>query len=85
MTANENEGASPYGQQYGQEPSYGRPAYQPGPAYGERPTYGEQPTTSYPTPQPAYGQYPAQDGYENNRQLNVIARSILINKELVNL
>ena len=57
MTANENEGASPYGQQYGQEPSYGRPAYQPGPAYGE------QPTTSYPTPQPAYGQYPAQDGY----------------------
>lgn len=29
--------------------------------------------------------YPAQDGYENNRQLNVIARAILIDKELVNL
>ncbi|CFW92744.1 protein of unknown function [endosymbiont DhMRE of Dentiscutata heterogama] len=29
-------------------------------------------------------EYPAQDGYENNRQLNVVARAILINKELVN-
>ncbi|CAG8532115.1 172_t:CDS:2 [Cetraspora pellucida] len=29
--------------------------------------------------------YPPKDGYENNRQLNVIARAILISKDLVNL
>ncbi|RIB08413.1 hypothetical protein C2G38_2211725 [Gigaspora rosea] len=30
-------------------------------------------------------EYPPKDGYENNRQLNVIARAILIHKELVNM
>ncbi|CAG8457844.1 4366_t:CDS:2 [Cetraspora pellucida] len=29
-------------------------------------------------------EYPPKDGFENNRQLNVIARAILIDKELVN-
>ena len=28
-------------------------------------------------------EYPSKDGYENNRQLNVIARAILIQKDLV--
>ncbi|CAG8559492.1 7773_t:CDS:1 [Scutellospora calospora] len=30
-------------------------------------------------------EYPSKDGYENNRQLNVIARAILIHKDLVNM
>ncbi|CAG8714294.1 8466_t:CDS:2, partial [Scutellospora calospora] len=30
-------------------------------------------------------EYPPKDGYENNRQLNIIARAILIYKELVRL
>jgi hypothetical protein len=71
MTTNENEGASPYGQQ--QHP-YGQPAYQPGPAYGEQqagytapqPAYGQYPAEAYGQQYPpqAYGQqYPAQDGY----------------------
>jgi hypothetical protein len=55
MTTNENQGASPYGQQYGQEQQpYAQPTYQPAP------TYGEQPPAGYIPPQPAYGQYPAQ-------------------------
>lgn len=35
--------------------------------------------------QPAPEEYPSKDGYENNRQLNVIARAILIHPNLVNL
>ena len=55
MTTNENQGASPYGQQYGQQQQpYGQPATQPAPSYGEQPAAG------YIPPQPNYGQYPPQ-------------------------
>jgi hypothetical protein len=77
MTTNENQGASPYGQQYGQEQQpYGQQAYPPPPAYGEQPAagyvppqpvYGEQPAAGYVPPQPAYGQYPSQ-GYGQQYQ-----------------
>ncbi|RIA95179.1 hypothetical protein C1645_817025 [Glomus cerebriforme] len=30
-------------------------------------------------------EYPPQDGYENNRQLNVIARAVIIHPDLVNM
>jgi hypothetical protein len=51
MTTNENQGASPYGQQ---PQPYGQPATQPAPGYGEQPAGG------YIPQQPAYGQYPPQ-------------------------
>jgi hypothetical protein len=35
--------------------------------------------------QPIPEEYPSKDGFENNRQLNVIARGILIHPDLVNL
>ncbi|RGB35559.1 hypothetical protein C1646_759190 [Rhizophagus diaphanus] len=42
-----------------------------------------------PRPKLAYGdtieEYPPKDGYENNRQLNVIARAIIIHPDLVNM
>src|SRR5438034_1078968 len=36
-------------------------------------------------PQAIPEEYPSKDGFENNRQLNVIARRILIHPDLVNL
>src|SRR5438128_1846511 len=33
----------------------------------------------------AHEEYPPKDGYENSRQLNVVARAILIHSDLVNL
>jgi len=63
MTTNENQGASPYGQQYGQEQQpHAQPTYPPLPTYPPQPGYAEQPAAGYIPPQPAYGQYPTQ-GY----------------------
>ena len=36
-------------------------------------------------PQAMPEEYPSKDGFDNNRQLNVIARGILIHPDLVNL